>query len=701
MDFMLTISKPRAFDVLTEVSLLVFLSVVMAYGPDVHKVFIPAEVLFVSVFGIRFIVKRYKMTKFVVWSLVFIFLSFCSLVYATNRPLAFSRAISVVQVLAFANLLIPYIRESKRTFQSFLVIFILGAFFIVLRLLLNTSLEELFSRRLGETIDVNANTVGYMLSVAGLISFYLCSDKKKWYYALIGLFFCFLSLFSGSRKVVVILGMGLCLLVFLSQKTKRRSFISLGLMIFILTVSLFAAMNWEPLYQIFGNRIALLFSVFSGGEIDESTSIRIHMIIRGWELFSQKPILGWGLGAFTDIGGFGIYAHNNYIELLVALGLVGTIWYYSIFIYIFGTGVKRFFTSPEKSSYVLSLTLIVVMMFVDMANVSYTEEFSNVLLALCYAGIVIDGPNVGLDIFQFLGKCREWLKSPRLLALHILRWRIFRLLSDKAYISLKFRLSIGSKLSLTNPQTFNEKMQWLKLYDRKANYPSMVDKYLVRDYVVNTIGSHYLIPLIGVYDTPEEIDFTKFPEQFVLKCTHDSGSVFICTDKESFDQKECLHKIKAALGINFFWNGREWPYKNVKPRIICEQLLTDGSHEPKDYKVYCYNGVPKIIRVHEDRHSGHTQKFYDETWNPMDIHQDESLDLPTTPYDIPCPLCFDKMMELSQVLGKGIPYLRVDWYVVSDTLYFGELTFYEGSGFEAFDDIESDLLLGSWIALPL
>lgn len=291
-------------------------------------------------------------------------------------------------------------------------------------------------------------------------------------------------------------------------------------------------------------------------------------------------------------------------------------------------------------------------------------------------------------------------KNPRMIWCSLGNHHLLNWMPDAWYIKLIFRAHMGRKLDLKNPRTFGEKLQWIKLYDRKPEYTQMVDKYTVRSYISEKIGAQYLIPLLGVWDDPHDIDFSKLPDRFVLKCTHDSGSVRICKDKKTFQTQEAVDHLARCLKRGTYWPTREWPYKYVKPRVIAEQYMEDESGEGlRDYKVMCFHGEPKLIQLHLGRYSHHTQDFYDPNWQKTKISQSR-IGMPTSNIDSPKPDCLKEMLEKSAQLSQGIPHLRVDWYCIRGKLYFRELTFFTGSGFEVFDDDSDDLLLGSWIHLP-
>lgn len=277
---------------------------------------------------------------------------------------------------------------------------------------------------------------------------------------------------------------------------------------------------------------------------------------------------------------------------------------------------------------------------------------------------------------------------------NLLRW-----IPDKYYLKLLFRARVNKRLDLKNPKTYNEKLQWLKLYDRNTMYTNMVDKYNVREYVSNTIGEEYLIPLIDVFDKFEDINFDKLPYQFVLKTTHDSGGVVICKDKNNFNIEEAKQKLNQSLNNNYYFHAREWPYKDVKPRIICEKYMVDESGvELKDYKFMCFNGNVKCLFVCLNRNSpnGLNVDFYDLEWNIMPFERYYR----NSGQKIKKPKNFNKMVELAKKLSKEIPFVRVDFYEVEGKVYFGELTFYPGSGLEEFTPYEYDEILGSWLELP-
>ena len=274
---------------------------------------------------------------------------------------------------------------------------------------------------------------------------------------------------------------------------------------------------------------------------------------------------------------------------------------------------------------------------------------------------------------------------------------VLRFLPDKVYIQLYYFAQFKHFCNLKNPKTYNEKLNWLKLNDRNPEYTKMVDKYEVKKYVSNIIGEEYIIPTLGIWDKFDDIDFDELPEKFVLKCTHDSEGVVIVKDKSKFEKNVARKKINDALKCNFYYIGREWPYKKIKPRIIAEKYMEDEEcGELRDYKFFCFNGEPKAMFIASDRGIGETKfDYYDLEFNHLNIIQH----YPNSNLKIEKPKNFDKMIELAKILSKNFIHVRVDFYEVNGKIYFGELTFYHFSGFQPFVPNEWDYKFGELINL--
>lgn len=285
------------------------------------------------------------------------------------------------------------------------------------------------------------------------------------------------------------------------------------------------------------------------------------------------------------------------------------------------------------------------------------------------------------------------------------RLGLYDTMPDEEYLKRFFLAYMGHPLDLENPRTFNEKLQWLKLYNRCPEYTMMVDKYLVRQYVADKIGEKYLIPLLGVWNDPNEIDFDALPAQFVLKCNHNSGlGMCICRDKNRLNIQKVKNDLRKGLKQNYYLTGREWPYKNVLRKIIAEKYMEDFLNENDkqsllDYKLMCFNGVVKCSFVCSNRFSseGLHVTFFDRNWSMMPFKRH----YPSLKEKLPKPSTYDEMIRLAEILSKDIPFIRVDFYEVNGKVYFGELTFYPGGGLEEFKPEEWDYTLGSWIDLSV
>lgn len=275
-----------------------------------------------------------------------------------------------------------------------------------------------------------------------------------------------------------------------------------------------------------------------------------------------------------------------------------------------------------------------------------------------------------------------------------IRWFI----PPKWHIKLEYQIRTGYNLNIDNPITFNEKIQWIKLYDKNPIYHRLVDKYEVRSYVEDKLGADFLIPILGVYNSVDEIPFDKLPEEYVLKCTHDSGTVIIRNSACMLTDEEIKQKLRKSLSEDYYYVHREWCYKGIKPRITCEQYMTDESgFELKDYKIFCFLGNPKIIQVDFGRFKQHKRNLYDLSWNYIDA----SIKYPTDPkIKIIKPKELQQMLECAKKLSSGFPHVRVDLYYINGKVYFGEMTFYHGNGCEEFRPDSLGNQMGHWIELP-
>ncbi len=294
----------------------------------------------------------------------------------------------------------------------------------------------------------------------------------------------------------------------------------------------------------------------------------------------------------------------------------------------------------------------------------------------------------------------NYIRNPKAI-LSSLTVKFYWLFSDAAYLKIRYYLYFGKRLDLKNPQTFSEKLQWLKLYNRRPEYTTMVDKYAVKDYVKSIIGEEYIIPTLGVWDRPEDIDFDSLPDKFVLKTTHGGGGggVIICKNKAKLEKQETFSKLNQSLKSDIYKKLKEWPYKNVQKRIIAEQLIkNDSIGELRDYKFFCFHGQVKFFKIDMGRFIEHHANYYTPEGELLPFGEKDFM--PDVSAEVEMPKQLNKMIKLAETLSGNLPFLRVDFYETDRNIYFGELTFYPASGMGKFSPDEWDLKFGKLIKLP-
>lgn len=296
----------------------------------------------------------------------------------------------------------------------------------------------------------------------------------------------------------------------------------------------------------------------------------------------------------------------------------------------------------------------------------------------------------------FIKRLINSITYPKRIFLYLL-FKFKYYIPDKTFLKIKYRLKMGKRLNIKNPKSFSEKLQWLKLYYHNPEYTKMVDKALAKEYVSNVIGEEYIVPLLGCWNKFDNIDFDSLPNQFVLKTTHGCGGIIICKNKNELNKVEAKKIIEKSLRDNYFIYGREWPYKNVIPKIIAEKFLVDDSGVGlKDYKFFCFDGEPKAMFIATDRGIDTRFNFYDIDFNLLPFtngykNSDKTISKPKN---------YDLMVDLSKKISKGIPHVRVDFYNVDGKIYFGEMTFFHWGGMMPFEPEEWDYIFGSWLNLP-
>lgn len=293
---------------------------------------------------------------------------------------------------------------------------------------------------------------------------------------------------------------------------------------------------------------------------------------------------------------------------------------------------------------------------------------------------------------------KRFLTNPVIRFGYLNKLGLYAWMPDEAFLRKNYRIALGENPDLKAPKTYNEKMQWLKLHDRKPIYTQMVDKYAMREFVAQKVGEKYLVPLLGVWENPDDIDFQMLPDQFVLKCNHNSGlGMCVCRDKSKLDIPKVREKLKKGIAQDYYLLNREWPYKDVQRKITAEVYLKDSEDKDlTDYKFFCFQGVPRVMYITKENSGLPGMDFFDMDFNHLELCMgDQPAEiLPEKPE------CFEEMKQVAAVLSEGVPQLRVDFYQVNGNIYVGELTLYHGSGLTKTTPREWNQRLADWIVLP-
>ena len=293
------------------------------------------------------------------------------------------------------------------------------------------------------------------------------------------------------------------------------------------------------------------------------------------------------------------------------------------------------------------------------------------------------------------------LKDPSRILLWATDFRVFRLMPDERFLKLLFWLNMKKRLNLTHPRTFNEKMQWLKVHWRKPQMTQLVDKVAVKEIIRQIAPEVRVIPTLGIWDSFDEIDLDALPEQFVLKPSHTSGDVYICRDRQKLDPEKLRRVATRWLKREYYWGQREWPYKDVPPKLLAEPYLDDGSGGLRDYKFFCFHGQPRFFYLSQGMEDHHTARmaFMDMEGRALPFHRGDYLRFEETPE---LPDGFERLRALSTRIAEqvDVPFVRVDLYTFRDEVYFGEITFFPCSGYMPFEPEEWDERIGSYMTLP-
>lgn len=651
------------------------------------------------------------------FSALFILWGALGLSWSADRARSADMLQTLLVNFAFALVLFQYYllrADVKRNLR----LVALAGFLFFLCVAAQTDLAELMganSVRFGVSAGVNPNDVAiaavFCFGVLLLMSTY---GRKRSALRLLLLPIPLLVLaLAGSLKGFVFAA-GVCVL-FLLLQYPRRWYIKAALLLCAGAVLLWIlvkpdCMAYFPAiyYRVTLRLRELLATIFSGPPAGSSASERAALIERGRYLFADAPFTGHGLDSFCAILGAGwSYSHNNYIELLVSGGIPMLLLYYLPWLALLTSGVllirraNRWADAKKRretgGAAKLLFTFVLLMLPLDYAMVSYFDRTTLLMPLLLLAHLRLEGRGAEQsELDPFL----PYLRNPFYIFAYLSSRGRLRRLSDRRFIRLVYRGCLGVWPNLDAPKKYTEKLQYLKLHDHNPLYPTLCDKLAVRDFVSERVGKEYLVPLLGVWEDPARIRFWELPPRYVLKCTHDSGSVRVCTDKASFDQWGAVRFLKKRLKRNYFYTGREWAYRDVPPRVLAEAFIggADGAL-PDDYKIFCFEGKPRAICFCTNRRKGAADYYFmTPEWALLPVN-DKSREAEQKGLVIPAPCRLAEMLRVAEALSTGLPQLRVDLYESAGKLWFGELTLYDQSGFA--DDYvgDGDLRMGEWLTI--
>lgn len=573
--------------------------------------------------------------------------------------------------------------------------YILAAGALMLYILLADRSFDLELGRFGVDLGINPNWVGVLLSVAFALALHRGLNANRWWFAAAIVFALGVAL-TKSTKAYVLLFILLVTLVLMRYPKrwwlKLAVFLAVSWALFAFVLADVPLFNWLDTY--FLQRIRYVYeNLFLGWDHENSLTVRQGLAAVGRQAFAARPFTGYGLDGFRFLpGSGGVYSHNNYVELAVCGGIPLLLIFYVPQLAALVRGAKRM---RGNSAVQLTFLFALCELLMDFGMVTYVDRTLLMIPLLLIAVTRIaarsgDGGDCKTLIAVLENPCR------------IVRWCSthgkLKNMDDARYLKLLYRGCTGKRLHLHPPVTFNEKQQWMKLFDRNPLYHTLADKLAVREYVSRRVGPACLIPLLGTWDSAEQIDFDALPKRFVLKCSHDSGSVWLCPDKAGFDRAAATAFLNRCMRRDYSVAGREWPYKGLVPKIMAEAYLgeADGT-PPDDYKFYYFDGVLRAILLCTDRtrHSV-TYTYFDPDFNLYPINHDTvAAVLENRTFEKPARLA--EMIALSGKLAQGLRFVRVDLYEAAGCVYFGEMTLFDNSGFATDLTDEGDQILGAFL----
>ena len=659
--------------------------------------------LFAGVIGLWMLVEKKAFFGFFIpwYVLMLVWCALVTFTCATSRSASMGILATMCLNLVFLFMVYQY-ALLRRDFDRLFLAFMLGVALLSVITVIRCWPLDIVNSRLGMardgvgelTIYINPNWIGMMAAFAfGMaLSRLWRKDDVKWAYLPAVLFFVAIVLLTKSIKAYGIV-YAMTLTVFLLRYPKWWWLKLIAIVAFCVWFFTSVLDGFNFIDDIFFRRLRYTYlNLFQGGTYDTSLDARGSLASVGLRAFLLRPLTGYGPGGFGFLeGSMESYSHNNYIELMVSGGVPLLLIYYAPQAIAI---VRAFRHRPMSNAVRVLLPFALLHMVMDYAMVSYVDRTALIWPVLLMAAVRLEQNVLNDGARGYLN-----VTNPcRLVAWCSVKGRL-QWVPDRLYLRMLYRGCLNKKLHLNPPVTMNEKLQWLKLNDHNPLYHTLADKAAVRAYVAERAGEDVLIAQLGLWDDPMQIDFSALPDRFVLKCTHDSGGVRVCADKQSFDAAEAVAFLQKRMKTSYYPAGREWAYKGLTPGVMAEAFIgaPDGT-PPDDYKFFCFHGRAEAVCICTDR-TAHGAKyyFYDRELKPLRVN-DVTAALPDdTPY--PKPIGYERMLSVAETLAAGIPHVRVDLYDVEGRVYFGEMTFYDQSGLANDYVGDGDRVMGDFLRI--
>lgn len=644
--------------------------------------------------GLVLVNRRLVFDRFLIFPVLMIAWGLFGLLFALDRGVSLGHLVTMGINLVFVFAAFQYLLLRK-DFDAVFTAFMAGTAALFLIVLLRSFPIDISNGhdRLGVTAGVNPNTLGLLGAYAfGMALRRVLRGKPLFLIPVL----VFLAMILMSKSIKGYAVTAVITVVLLLVRFPRLWGVKLALMAGALVALYFLISRFETFDHIFFHRLRYMMTyIVSGGAHGNAGSLEPRMALArvGLEAFGRHPVTGIGVGCFRLLeGADGTYSHNNFIELLTSGGVPFLVLFYLPQVLGIIGGIKK----RKTDGMPLLVLIAAVQCAMDMGMVSFLDRTALIIPVFLYAGVRLAGADADDG-----KRAYALIENPCILVRRLSNRGRLAWMPDRPYLTLLYRGCTGKKLHLDPPVTMNEKLQWIKLYDHNPLYPRLADKLSAREYVIQKGLSDILIPLLGTWERAEDIDFDALPDRFVLKCTHDSGSAVVVSDKQTLDRDAVKRFLDERCARNYFTAGREWPYKHLTPRIIAEAFIgTDDGRAPDDIKIYCFDGTARVVMLAKNRTKAGAEFYYfDRGFAPLPIGETTKRAIAEgRTFERPAQL--ETLLTVAETLSEGLPQLRVDLYEANGRVYFGETTLFDQSGFATDTGDDGDALLGSYLVLP-